>query len=420
MNFLRFAIYRWLAVAGSVVFASLAQAFPDFSPVPLTYFGLHIHRAEAGSPWPPFKFGSWRLWDAYVAWPNLEPEKEVWDFERLDKDVALAELQGVDILLPLGLSPGWASAHPSEKSGYKSGNAAEPRNIEDWRYYVRTVAERYKGRVRYYEIWNEPNVLTFYTGSIEALVRLTREAYLILKSVDASNILVSPAVVGGGSNNLAYLDEFLSRGGKDYIDIVGYHFYVPSSTPEAMVPIIRAVKKIMQKHGVANKPLWNTETGWRIENGDGTSDHPMHKQWKKLGVAEEAGAYLARAYIIGRAEGLDRFYWYSWDNLYGLGMREPTTGHPKPMAETYGKVVEWLVGNQVGECDDNAGVWACSVYHNNKQIGWVAWRSQGETQFWTKPTTWGAKRVKQLFEEGSSTIPEQGVFLGRSPVLISF
>ena len=51
----------------------------------VSYFGLHIHRivqtqpwypkGDRITPWPSIKFGSWRLWDAYVAWPNLEPER---------------------------------------------------------------------------------------------------------------------------------------------------------------------------------------------------------------------------------------------------------------------------------------------------------------------------------------------------------
>jgi len=117
---------------------------PSGHTIPREYFGMHIHRADSSTPWPGVRFGSWRLWDAYVSWPQLEPNRGQWDFKRLDKYVAMASLTGVNVLLPLGLSPAWASARPNEVSAYRYGNAAEPLNIEDWRSYVRAVAERYK------------------------------------------------------------------------------------------------------------------------------------------------------------------------------------------------------------------------------------------------------------------------------------
>src|SRR5262249_52171796 len=72
-------------------------------PVPAEFFGMHIHHAGDTTPWPKIPFSEWRLWDAYVAWPSLEPQKGRWRFETLDKYVTLAEQHNVGILLPLGL-----------------------------------------------------------------------------------------------------------------------------------------------------------------------------------------------------------------------------------------------------------------------------------------------------------------------------
>src|SRR2546429_8360016 len=97
-----------------------------------------LHHLPQPTPWPRVSFGSWRLWDAYVVWPNVEPQKGQWDFSHLDGYISLAESHSVEILLPLGLTPAWASSRPKEKSGYEPGNAAEPRNISDWSEYVRS------------------------------------------------------------------------------------------------------------------------------------------------------------------------------------------------------------------------------------------------------------------------------------------
>src|SRR5258708_39769235 len=109
---------------------------PTGNPIPPIFFGMHIHHMLTGAaqptPWPAIPFGSWRLWDAYVVWPALEPEKGKWNFSTLDKYVAMAEEHHVEILLTLGLTPPWASTRPEEKSGYSPGNAAEPKNMSDW------------------------------------------------------------------------------------------------------------------------------------------------------------------------------------------------------------------------------------------------------------------------------------------------
>ena len=92
------------------------------TPVPPSYFGLHIHHIGAATPWPEVHFAQWRLWDAYVAWPNLEPHQGQWHFEILDRYVTSAEQHGVDILLPLDFANVGVGA-PDEPSTYHPGNA---------------------------------------------------------------------------------------------------------------------------------------------------------------------------------------------------------------------------------------------------------------------------------------------------------
>src|SRR6266550_6702638 len=239
-----------LPTSSVVTFAS-AQLKPPDAPVPSALFGLHIHRG-GGIPWPAPPFGTWRLWDANVVWPWLEPKKGEWHFEGLDALVALAEQHQVEILLPLGRSPTWASARPTDPPAWVPGYAAEPRNIDDWRNYVRTVATRYRGRVHYYEIWNEPNATDFYTGSVDVMVNLVRLASRELKDIDPSNHVVSPSAVS--EPGLPWLEDFLRKGGGQYVDIIGFHFYVGSRPPEAMVGLMGKVRAIMARYGAADKP----------------------------------------------------------------------------------------------------------------------------------------------------------------------
>jgi hypothetical protein len=196
---------------------------PPSSLVPASYFGIHIHRAAASTPWPTVPVAEWRLWDAHVAWPDIEPQEGRWNFANLDAYLALAKVHHVEVLLPLGLSPSWESARPHEPSAYQPGFAAEPRQLADWDNYVRTVVQHCKGQVHAYEIWNEPNYKAFWTGNNDQLVAMTRNVYTIVKATDPSALLVSPSATGG-MKGVEWLDDFLAKGGGQYVNAICFHF----------------------------------------------------------------------------------------------------------------------------------------------------------------------------------------------------
>lgn len=396
-----------VASTASAVVPDAAQAVPD------SYFGMHIHRADAGTAWPAARFGSWRLWDAYAGWPDIEPERGKWDFRRLDKYLAMAQLTGVEILLPLGRTPRWASSRPDEKSSYGPGQAAEPANLDNWRDYVRTVGLRYKGRIRAYEIWNEPNEAGFFSGGPEKLLALQREAYHILKEVDPANVLVMPAAV----HAYKWLEDYLALGGGQYADVIGYHFYVPKEAPEAMVREIKVVRSLMRKYGVGDKSLWNTETGWWIANTDGTAEGAgVSASWKRLGP-ELAAAYVARALILGRWAGLGRFYWYAWDNR-SLGLIEPANKQLKPAGRAYATVRNWLTGNTLSGCEQSGSVWSCTVTDSSGGTNWLVWATaNGAT--WPIPSGWHAESLDSLDGQSIKAVDRSRIPVSESPIRVN-
>lgn len=400
---------------------------PPTGAIPDSYFGMHIHRAGRTQPWlahgdaltawPSAKFGSWRLWDAYVSWPYLEPQRGNWDFTLLDRYAAMAELTEVNILLPLGLTPPWASARPLEKSSYSPGNAAEPLDIGDWRNYVRTVAKRYKGRIRDYELWNESNIPGFFSGRPEDMVELAREAYGILKAIDPENRLAAPATTGDKSN-LKWLDRYLGLGGKQYLDILSHHFYVAETKPEAMLPYIERVRRIAARHGLSNIPLWNTESGWWIDNSQSQNSRAgIGEGWMLLGPTE-AAACVSRALILGWAAGLERYYWYSWDHV-SMGLLEPATKALKPAGRAYAKTLEWLQGAIVDSCSTQSGVWVCALKRDNKNA-WIAWAADNQPIDWKIPSAWGVQEIESL-EGAKHILSERSAKIGleQKPIFLS-
>lgn len=321
---------------------------------------------------------------------HLQPTRSTWDFSKLDRYVSLADSRGVSLLLPLGLTPQWASARPTERSAYGPGAAAEPLAMEDWRIYVRKVAQRYKGKIKAYELWNEPNDPEFYSGSMDKLVELTCEAYRVLKEVDPSITVVSPAYTH--PRNIKLLDKFLSSGGGKCIDVVSYHLYLPTRPPEDIPDLIKQIRGVMKTHGLANSPLWNTESGWAMKNNDGTPIGTVPAAWRKIGDGQ-SGAYVARSYLLGAAFGLDRFYWYAWDNQT-FGLTEPTTLRPKPGGIALGKIAAWLSGKPRPSCSENGGIWKCSLSTASTSIHQVIWSPDSERTL-LLPPGWRIKRVER-------------------------
>jgi hypothetical protein len=362
---------------------------PPSVPVPTTFFGMHIHHmvspngTDPLTPWPSVPVPEWRLWDARVTWPDLEPSKGQWRFENLDRSLALAESHHAGVLLTLGNTPRWASARPQEPSGYAPGYAAEPKDLEDWRTFVRTVATRYKGRIHAYEIWNEPNIRRFWTGDTDQLLALTREAHDIIKSIDPTAIIVSPP--SAGLRGTPWLAEFLKKGGGQYVDVIGYHFYVTPRLPEEMVPLAQAVKKVMADNGVDSKPIWNTEVGW-LPGARFDSD-------------ELAAAYLVRTYVLLWASGVQRSYWFSWDAHKGLALEttEPDNQTLRPAGRAFNIVQDWLVGKRVDWCSsDVENTWKCQLTRSGRSQ-WIVWNPSG-TKTFAVPNEWHARSYTPLLD----------------------
>jgi Glycosyl hydrolases family 39 len=382
---------------------------PPREPVPQEYFGMHIHGIVVPrsynnriTQWPDVPFGAWRLMDAYVDWYELEPKKNEFNFTRLDQYVAIAQQKHVKLLLPLVGTPSWASARPTEIKGNNPvSTAAEPRDIDDWCNFVRTVATRYKGKIEAYEIWNEPNEDIFWTGSIDKVVDMSREAFQIIKSVDPTALVVSPSCTV--ESGLQYLDDFLKKGGGKYSDVIGYHFYVRAQPPEAILDMATRVKQILRANHV-NQPVWNTEAGWPVP--------------KPFPSDELAAAYVARALTLTWAAGVSRFYWYAWDDheFATLEMVEKDGVTKKPASKAFATIERWLMGAVVRSCEsDSANNGICELQRGGARQ-WIVWNTNGPASF-AVPADWHATYETPLLGS-KEKLKDAHVQIGAVPILL--
>src|SRR4051812_25166745 len=167
-------LLRVLLVLSLLMAAAVAQ-------IPSTFFGMHIlHAVNGSTPWPTDQFGALRLWDSGVDWHEIATARGTYNWTNFDKWMALAQQHNVDVTYTFGRVPSWANGG--------QGTAAPMTNMQDWDDFVRAVVTRAAGRVKYWEIWNEPNDTHFWNGSVATLVTMAQHARDIIKSIDANAV----------------------------------------------------------------------------------------------------------------------------------------------------------------------------------------------------------------------------------------
>jgi len=207
-----------------------------------------------------------------------EPERSAWD--KYDRIVDLAERYGLELIVRLDNPPAWARA-----DGDARGTLAPPDDLGDFGDFVEAVVTRYKGRVRYYQIWNEPNISPEWGEqdvSPEGYTALLRVAYARAKAADPDCVILCAGLAqtleSGGRNmsDLAFLQRMYDAGAKDSFDIMGVMAYGLWTGPldrratanRTNFSRPQLIREIMVRNGDGAKPLWASEVGWNALPAD--------------------------------------------------------------------------------------------------------------------------------------------------------
>ncbi len=203
-------------------------------------------------------------------------------WEKYDNLVALAEQYELEMLVRLSSPPSWSRA-----DGDARGAFAPPDNIGDFADYAEAVARRYAGRLRYYQIWNEPNIFPEWgdqPADPEAYTRLLCAAHARLKSVDPAIVVVAAplaptnplGLVNAATNAAAELNDFVylqrmyQAGAGACFDVMSVQGYGLGSGPtdQRLRPLQfnyarnLFIRDLMVKNGDSHKAIWIAEVNW--------------------------------------------------------------------------------------------------------------------------------------------------------------
>ena len=360
------------------------------------------------TPWPPMPIAGIRLWDTFTNWSMLEPSRGTYDWPALDRWLDIAKQHGVDVLFTFGGTPTWASSNPTGTCDYNPGGCYAPANIQDWDDFVRAIATHSAGRIKYWELWNEANQHEYWSGGIPALLTMSQHANAIIKSIDPSAKVFTPSGVGGATDTSTFLDKFLAAGGDQFVDGVAFHGYVNSNppSPEDVNRIVDALHAVMAKRGLAGKPLWDTESSW------GQTTH--------LPNEDEQVGFVARHYILQWSNGVQRDYWYAWNDTKTGTLWDIGTHKIRRAGIAYSEIVSWLTGSEMtAPCDmASDSTWTCDFTLRSGMQARVVWNSSvsGSSSVQFHPDS---KYVQYWSLDGKiAPISGASIQIGSKPVLL--
>lgn len=227
-----------------------------------------------------------RFWDsAYngnsVHWGDIDnqPTCGTYTWTALDAMVNQAVAAGTAIIYTFGWVPGCAN-----------GNQAKyvpPTNNQYLYNFVTALVTRYKGKIKYYSIWNEMNIgatVGYWTGTVAQMFAIGQVLYPLIKSIDPNAIVLTPSVAGFSAT--LWMQQYLALGGGQAgvtADGIDFHTYqiryvgqglTPNTTPNEQNWLVCQYLNAMNSYyDTPTLPLYASEggSGWDYNNPGGVA-----------------------------------------------------------------------------------------------------------------------------------------------------
>lgn len=362
---------------------------------------------------------------ATINWSAVEPNEGDRNWQALANQEQQWENASANDLIPIAVvryTPEWARKYPAYACGPMASEYFD--KFADFMYEVVVKYSKSPYNIRYWQIWNEPDIDPslvsldsafgcwgdidddYYGGGYYA--DMLKVVYPRIKDADANaQVLVGgllldcdpehpPTVNSGEAHETTkdctpakFMQGILLNGGGPFFDGVSYHaydYYLDAlgqyangnwhSAWNTTGPVIIAknsyLQNLLDSSGFSDKFLINTESALLGDGQAGNSDFEQTKAY-----------YLVQSYVIAMAEGLKGNLWYSllgWrnsdlvkDDLSPL----PAYHAYKFASQTLGSIydVEEIGANDISSLTGLKGYKFDSV---NGEI-WVIWSMDGAT-----------------------------------------
>jgi hypothetical protein len=212
---------------------------------------------QAGIGWVRFVIG----------YSIVNPSRGVFRYEEsgFDAQVAKARQEGLRILGKLAFAAPWNTSAPPDLPPGVDPLHFPPRDYGAWADYVFQTVSRYRDQIQHWEVWNEPDLASFWYGTAAQYAELLAISYDAIKRANPNAKVVLGGLALGGPPerlNRNFLTEILNDArypAAQYFDVMNFHHY---GTPDEARRRMSYVRDALRQANASDKPIWITETGY--------------------------------------------------------------------------------------------------------------------------------------------------------------
>jgi hypothetical protein len=403
------------------------------SPIAAVFFAIDVagkYCCSTTDPWPwtgvaaegSTKAATWRTLGSGVSWMDISPcdptatscsmgnswtcnsAGRCYDWSLLDYYVGLKP-SGQAMMFTAWGTPAWDQLVVNNCNSSANQGSCPPADLSSgdtaWKNFITDLINHEGvGKIKYLEIWNEPNQPTSWVqGSqyITDLAQMVADGSAAAKAADSGIKVISPPVTADSGSQYTYpncsgidvyLSELLNAGvaTDKNVNIIGFHGYVSLNNTtyyaldaECVGQLIASVQSAVHAAGIASgKLIYDTEDSW----GGGQNESRIDP----IETSNEEFAFTGIDYLIQASNTvcsstpcypLTGFSWFGWDFetstgvFWGSSAANGSSPCPTGTAaacltnagKVYVNVYQWLVGAiPTAPCsrDNTTSIWTCN------------------------------------------------------------
>jgi hypothetical protein len=319
--------------------------------------------------------GTVRLWDSGTAWSDIHTAAGAYDWENLDTWLDLiAEHQPRAVIYTFGHTPCWISSvscngsqtwSPSPPSDLTSnGSPSFTAFVTALVQHCSPAGNCVKNFIKYWEMWNEPDNLPYWTGTATQLYQMFKPVIPIIRN-NVSGAKVSTPPMCAHATWMASWMTLENTYGR-LSDYYGFHVYLLDYTPEERMGWLQIILDTKDANGWTTTPWMNTETGYNIGTFTCSTQYTAEDcrgqlvRWHVLQYAYQAGS--GGAFHVG---------WYDWESI-----------SPGGYDTYYYTMMHWLTGATfTASCTNSGTVWTCPLKEAGGATALIVWNTDGDSQY---------------------------------------
>jgi hypothetical protein len=325
--------------------------------------------------------GTVRLWQSGTEWAFLSTGHNTYDWKNLDTWLDLiAEHRPSAVIYTFGLVPCWISSVGCDGKGWGHGHnfsSSPPSDLTSsgsptFNAFVEALVQHcspaghcVKDHIKYWEMWNEPNLTSFWTGTATQLYDMFKPVIPIIRNNVPGAVISTPPVCGGDTSWMTNWMTLENTNGR-LSDYYGIHIYMRNHAPEERLGMLRRMLNTKNANGWTTTPWMNTETGYdniTFTCSTQFSPHDCRGQlvrWHVLQYAYQGGG--GGAFLVS---------WYKWGSI-SFADYDPF----------YYTMMQWLTGATFNaSCTNQGTVWSCPLTQASGTKALIVWNTAGRTHY---------------------------------------